>query len=161
MPDMCFFSRCRHKFKVRKWGEEGAAGRSVSGCALQTNMRSKTLDLTRSGTCAWDRRLNKHIRRASPCLPGPWVGLQTTLQPLLYQLPSGHGLEHLPGIIPGPCSQLVHRCRPRMALSCLKFVFIWFCYLCLLSQSCVPLNPRCPLQPLPLNSAALPIWNTL
>lgn len=57
-------------------------------------------------------------------IPVPWAGLQTTLQPLLYQLPSGHGSEHLPGIVPGPCSQLVHRCRPRLALSCLKSVFI-------------------------------------
>lgn len=158
---MCFFSRCGHKFKVRKCGEEEAAGRSVWGCALQTNMHSKTLDPTRSGTCAWDRGLNKHTRRASPCLSGPWVGLQTTLQPLFYQLPSGHRLEHLPGIIPRPCSQLVHRCRPRLALSCLKSVFIWIYYLCLLSQPCVPLNTRCLLQPLPLNSAALPIWNAL
>lgn len=151
MPDMCFFSRCGRKFKVRKSGEEEAAGRSVLGCALQTNTHSKTLDPTRSGTCAWDRVLNKHTRQASPCLPGPWVGLQTTLQPLLYQLPSGHGLEHLPGIIPGPCSQLVHRCRPRLALSCLKSVFIWFCYQCLLSQSCVPLNSCCLSSPYPLS----------
>lgn len=27
-------------------------------------------------------------------------------------------------IVPGSCSQLVHRCRPRLALSCLKSVFI-------------------------------------
>lgn len=35
-----------------------------------------------------------------------------------------HGLEDLPGIIPIPCCQLVHRCGPRLALSWLKSVFI-------------------------------------